>query len=67
MLTRKQRALEDAQMRADELIDRESSLPVKSLSQKEAKPDAPEIGDLQLLFEGNIHEDIGKILSVIHK
>ena len=51
--------LEDAQTRADELIDQESSLVVKSLK-KEAKPDAPEMGDLQLLFEGNIHEDIGK-------
>lgn len=60
VMTRRQRALEDAQTRADELIDRESSLAVKSLSKKEAKPDAPEIGDLQLLFEGNIHEDIGK-------
>ena len=60
VMTRRQRALEDVQTRADELIDRESSLAVKSLSKKEAKPDAPEIGDLQLLFEGNIREDIGK-------
>ena len=59
-MTRRHRALEDAQTRADELIDRESSLAVKSLSKKEAKPDAPEIGDLQLLFEGNIREDLGK-------
>ena len=60
VMTRRQRALEDAQTRADELIDRESSLAVKSLSKKEAKSDAPEIGDLRLLFEGNIHDDIGK-------
>ena len=60
VMTRRQRALENAQMRADELIGRESSLAVKSLSKKEAKPDAPETGDLQLLFQGNIHEDIGK-------
>lgn len=59
VMTRRQRTLEDAQTRADELIDRESSLAVKSLSKKEVKPDAPEMGDLQLLFEGNIHEDIG--------
>ena len=45
VMTRRQRALEDAQTGADDLIDRESS---------------PEIGDLQSLFEGNIHEDIGK-------
>ena len=60
VMTQRQRALEDAQTRADELIDRESSLAVKNLSKKEVKPNAPEIGDLQLLFEGNIHEDIAK-------
>ena len=60
VMTRRQKAIEDAQTRADELIDRESSLAVKSLSKKEAKLDAPQLGDLQSLFERNIHEDVGK-------
>ena len=60
MMTQRQRAVDDGQTRADELINQESSLVVKSLSKKEAKSDAPEIGNLQLLFEGNIHNDVGK-------
>ena len=34
VVTRRQRALEEAQLRADELIDRESSIAIKSLSKK---------------------------------
>lgn len=59
-MTRRQRALEEAQLRADELIDRESSLAVKSLSKKETKTEGPEEGDLQILFEGKIKEETGK-------
>ena len=46
------RALEEAQLGADELIDRERSKAVKSLSKKETKPEGPDEGDLQTLFEG---------------
>ena len=60
VMTRRRRTLEDAQTKADELIDRESSPAVKNLSKKRAKLDAPEIEDLQLLFEDNIRQDIGK-------
>ena len=58
--TRRQRALEEAQLRADELIDRESSIAVKSLSKKETKREGAEEGDLQTLFEGKIPEEKGK-------
>ena len=59
-MTRRQRALEEAQLRADELIDRESSIAVKSLSKKETKREGPEEGDLQTLFDGKIPEEKGK-------
>ena len=45
---------------AEELIDRESSIAVKSLSKKETKREGPEEGDLQTLFEGKIPEEKGK-------
>ena len=51
-MTRRQRAVEEAQLGADELIDRERSKAVKSLSKKETKPEGPDEGDLQTLFEG---------------
>ena len=60
VMTRRQRALEEAQLRADELIDRESSLAVKSLSKKQTKTEGPEEGDLQVLFEGKAKEGTGK-------
>ena len=60
VMTRRQRALEEAQLRADELIDRESSIAVKSLSKKETKREGPEEGDLQTLFEGKIPEEKGE-------
>ena len=60
VMTRRQKALEEAQLRADELIDRESSLAVKSLSKKETKTEGPEEGDLQVLFEGKVKEGRGK-------
>ena len=60
VMTRRQKALEEAQLKADELIDRENSLAVKSLSKKETKPEGPEEGDLQMLFEGMIQEETGK-------
>jgi len=41
VMTRRQKALEEAQLKADELIDRENSLAVKSLSKKETKPEGP--------------------------
>ena len=47
-------------MRTDELIDRESSIAVKSLSKKETKREGAEEGDLQTLFEGKIPEEKGK-------
>ena len=47
-------------MRADELIDRESSIAVKSLSKKETKREGPEEGDLKTLFDGKIPEEKGK-------
>ena len=62
VVTRRQRALEEALLRADELIDRESSIAVKSLYKKkrETKREGPEEGDLQTLFEGQIPEEKGK-------
>ena len=60
VVTRRQRALEEAQFREDELIDRESSIAVKSLSKKETKREGAEEGDLQTLFEGKIPEEKGK-------
>ena len=60
VVTRRQRALEEAYLRADELIDRERLIVVKSLSKKETKPEGPEEGDLQTLFEGTILEEKGK-------
>ena len=60
VMTRRQKALEEAQLKTDELIDRENSLAVKSLSKKEKKPEGPEEGDLQILFEGIIQEETGK-------
>ena len=62
VVTRRQRALEEALLRADELIDRESSIAVKSLYKKkrETKREGPEEGDLQTLFDGQIPEEKGK-------
>ena len=48
VMTRRQRALEEAQLRADELIDRESSIAVKSLSKKEKRVQRKEICKLSL-------------------
>ena len=45
---------------AEELIDRESSIAVKSLSKKETKREGPEEGDLKTLFDGKIPEEKGK-------
>ena len=59
LVTRRQRALEEALLRADELIDRESSIAVKSLSKKKTKREGPEEGDLQTLFERKIPEEKG--------
>ena len=50
VLTRRQKALELAQKRSDELIDRENLVAVKSLSKREEKG-ALEEGDLPLLFK----------------
>ena len=50
VLTRGQKALEDAQRRADALIDRENSLSVETLSKKEPRQDGLNQGDLQMLF-----------------
>ena len=60
VVTRRKRALQEAQLRADEYIDRESSIAVKSLSKQETKPEGTEEGDLQTLFEGKIPEEKGK-------
>ena len=60
VVTRRQRAFEEAQLRADELIGRESSIAVKRLSKKETKREGPEEGDLQSLFEGKIPEEKGR-------
>ena len=49
VVTRRQRALEETQLRADD-----------SLSKKETKREGPEEGDLQTLFEGKIPEEKGK-------
>jgi len=58
VMTRRQKALEEAQLEADKLIDKEitvkSLYAVKSLSKKETKPEGPVEGDLQILFEGMI-------------
>ena len=51
-------------MREEELIDRESSIAVKSLSKKETKREGPAEGDLQTLFEGKIPGEKGKENSV---
>ena len=50
VLTRGQKALEDAQRRADALIDRENSLSVETLSKKEPRQDGLNRGDLPMLF-----------------
>lgn len=60
VMTRRQKLLEEAQLKADELTDRENSFAVKSLSKKETKPKGPEEGDLQMLFEGMLQEKTGK-------
>ena len=60
VVTRRQRALEETQLTADESIDRESSKAVKSLSKKKTKREGPEEGDLQTLFEGKMPEEKGK-------
>ena len=62
-MTRRKRALEEAQLRADELIDRESSIAVKSLSKKETKREGPEERDLQTVFEGKIPEEKGTVIN----
>ena len=49
VVTRRQRALEETQLRADD-----------SLSKKETKRESPEEGDLQTLFQGKIPEEKGK-------
>ena len=57
VLTRHQKAKQDAQQRKDALIDRENSLAVKSLSKKEPKRDGLEQGNLQELFGDNATEE----------
>ena len=49
VVTRRQRALEETQLRADD-----------SLSKKETKRESPEEGDLQTLFQGKIPEEKDK-------
>ena len=51
--TRRMKILEDAQRRADELIDRENSIAVKSLAKEEPKRVGLKEGDLPMLFEEN--------------
>ena len=50
VLTRGQKALVDAQRRADALIDRENSLAVETLSKKEPRQHGLKQGDLPTLF-----------------
>ena len=50
VLTRGQKALVDAQRRADALIDHENSLAVETLSKKEPRQDELKQGDLSTLF-----------------
>ena len=50
VLTRGQKALQDAQRRADALIDRENSLAVETLSKKETRQHGLKQGDLPTLF-----------------
>lgn len=50
VLTRGQKALVDAQSRADALIDRENSLAVETLSKKEPRQHGLKQGDLPTLF-----------------
>lgn len=54
VLTRRQKMLKDAQERADALIDRDNTLPLKSLSKKELKGNGLDQGDLRRLFEDNL-------------
>jgi hypothetical protein len=57
VMTRRQKALEEVQHRANQLIDRENELAAKSLAKREVVNEGPEEGDLHLLFgneEGNL-------------
>ena len=57
VLTRHQKALQDAQQRRDALIDRENSLAVKSLSKEEPERDGLEEGNLRELFGDKANEE----------
>lgn len=60
-MTRRQKALEDAQQRAHELGDRENTLALKSLSKKEPKRDGLKEGNLRILFEDKeVDGDMGE-------
>ena len=50
VLTRRQKALEEAQQRADSLVDRENALALKNLSERESKKNGLNEGDLRILF-----------------
>ena len=50
VLTRRQKALEEAQQRADSLVDRENALALKNLSKRESKKNGLNEGDLRILF-----------------
>ena len=58
VLTRGQKALVDAQRRADALIDRENSLAVETLSKKEPRQDKLKQGGLSTLFGDGKPEEI---------
>ena len=58
VLTRGQKALVDAQRRADALIERENSLAVETLSKKEPRQDELKQGDLPTLFGDGKPEEI---------
>ena len=57
VLTRVQKALADAQRRADALIDRENSLAVETLSKKEPRQHGLKQGDLPTLFRDRKPEE----------
>ena len=50
VLTRRQKALEEAQQRADSLVDRENALALKNLPKRESKKNGLNKGDLRILF-----------------
>ena len=64
VLTRRQKVLQEAQIQADEVVDRENALALRNLSKKETKKEGLRKGDLPTLFEeperGEIDEESPK-------